>query len=82
MLSITEPALKHLASRITDLEEPRCFRMVPQERDITLTIAAPESDDTTFEFEGRTVLALPPTLAAVCADRSLEINAGGDLVLV
>lgn len=82
MLSVTEPALKHLASRIDDVDESRCFRMVPQETDITLTIAEPEREDTTFEFEGRTVLALPPALAEACADRSLDINAGGDLVLV
>jgi len=87
MLNISETARKQLHDSLdgahrTDVSD-KCFRIVPasQEQFLTLRLDKPKPDDTIFEYEGRSVLALPKTLEGICADRRLHVNAEGRLVM-
>lgn len=86
MLTVTEPVLEQLdkaISKADDTEkENKCVRLVKgEEEGLALKLQAPEEDDTTYEYEGRTVLAVPENTAQICADKTLDINQDGKLVL-
>jgi hypothetical protein len=64
MLTVTEPVLQQLDKAISksgDTEsDKRCVRLVRDEpAGLALKLQVPEQDDTTYEYEGRTVLAVP-----------------------
>jgi len=86
MLTVTEPVLEQLDKAISkagDTEQAtRCVRLVKgEEAGLALKLQAPEADDTTYEYAGRTVLAVPESCAEICADKTLDINQDGKLVL-
>ena len=86
MLTVTEPVLEQLdkaISKASDREkEGKCVRLVKgDEAGLALKLQTPEEDDTTYEFEGRTVLAVPEDCQEVCADKTLDINQDGKLIL-
>lgn len=87
MLVISENAKQRLHKSLRGRDKPevrdKCFRIVPtaHEHFLTLQVAEPETDDTTFEYNGRTVLALPKALRRICWDKQLRINSEGRLIL-
>lgn len=86
MLTVTEPVLEQLdkaISKASDTEkENKCVRLVKgEEAGLALKLQEPAEDDTTYEYEGRTVLAVPDNTAQICADKTLDINQDGKLVL-
>lgn len=89
MLTVTEPVLEQLDKAIakansdaSDSEKEKCVRLVKgEEAGLALKLQEPAEDDTTYEYEGRTVLAVPENTAQLCADKTLDINPDGKLVL-
>lgn len=85
MLSVTDAALQHLHNSLSRVEaiSPACFRMtVRGEESLSLVVESPEHDDRTFEYDGSTVLAMPDPLLEVLAERVLDLDDEGHLVLV
>ncbi|HUD96909.1 MAG TPA: hypothetical protein VMO24_05155 [Woeseiaceae bacterium] len=86
MLTVTEPVLKQLDKAIAKAEGPevenQCVRLVRGEQaGLALKLQVPKEGDTTFEYEGRTVLAVPESCVEICADKTLDINEEGRLML-
>lgn len=84
MLSVSTPALEQLhSSLLASVDQDKCFRIVPEDAaSLTLKYTEVEATDKTFDFKGRTVLALPSELENYCADKALDINDDGKLELV
>jgi hypothetical protein len=87
MLAVSDTAKRHLHFFLTSPDKPdskgKCFRIVPTSHDLflTLKLASPKPDDTTYTFDGKTVLALPKRLQKVCQDRRLHVDETGKLFL-
>lgn len=86
MLSVTNSALKQLHQSLQSVsdtdEESKCFRIMPKDNtSLTLNYSEPAANDTTFEFEGKVVLAVPKELEEFCTDKSLDVNSEGRLEL-
>lgn len=86
MLTVTNPVLEQLDKAVTKANEDdsndKCVRLVRgEEAGLALKLQAPEDDDTTYEYEGRTVLAVPESCVEICADKTLDINNDGRLIL-
>lgn len=83
MLSVNTPALQQLhSSLMASIEPDKCFRIVPKDSaNLTLRYMELQVDDRTFEFDGRTVLALPKELEPLCANKVLDVNDEGVLEL-
>ena len=87
MLEVTDAALKHLGTVLTQSEKIEgtddCFRLVLQDGDrIGLAVQAPESGDHTFEREGTTVLAIPDSLSKILSERVLDLGEEGQLLFL
>jgi hypothetical protein len=87
MLTVTETVLKQFDKAIANAaaadSEEKCLRIVRSENagGLSLALQPPAPDDTTFEYEGRTVLAVPETYAKFCEDKTLDIDEKGRLTL-
>lgn len=86
MLQLTESAKEKLHASLNRSEgisdEDKCFRIVPKdEKTLTLTLAEPDSTDSTFTHRGQVILALPEALEPLFKDRSLDIDAGGNITV-
>lgn len=86
MLQLTQTAKEKLHASLSQSDvvndEGKCFRIVPKdEKTLTLTIAEPESSDSTFSHEGQVILALPEVLQPLFEDKSLDIDDGGNLTV-
>lgn len=84
MLSVTKTALKQLydsLSAASDADDnAKCFRLMPKDAsNLTLSYLEPDAGDRTFEFNGRTVLALPKELESYCSDKKLDVGEHGKL---
>ena len=87
MLTVTDTVLEQFDKAIanapdTDTED-KCLRIVRNETagGLSLALQSPSPDDTTYEYEGRTVLAVPETYTEFCADKTLDIDDDGRLTL-
>jgi Fe-S cluster assembly iron-binding protein IscA len=80
MLTVTEAASGHLAELLTDAEAPEgvAVRFVRQEDGLAMSMDNPQSGDTTFEHEGRTVLALEDEVAQLLTQNTLDIEDSDD----
>lgn len=84
MFSATDNALRALndaLARQDGVNADCCFRLLSGEDGLQLAIDTPENSDATFSFDGQTVLALPESMKADCAARTLDIDTNGSLVL-
>jgi hypothetical protein len=86
MLTVTEPVLEQLDKAISKADDKesddKCVRLVRGEQaGLALKLQSPEQSDTTYEYDGRTVLAVPESCAEICADKTLDINPDGKLIL-
>jgi hypothetical protein len=86
MLTVTESALSHLAGALGEMNGPKsenaCFRIVPRgQGELALTVDTPDPEDTEFEHAGTTVLVLAEDIVERCDGRTLDSDAGGNLVL-
>lgn len=86
MLTVTETVLKQFDRALAKAGETgggeRCLRIVKgSDANLSLALEAPEPEDATWEYEGRTVLALPEEYAGFCADKTLDMDEQGRLVL-
>lgn len=86
MLTVTETVLKQFDKAIARAadsgEGDKCLRIVRgQDANLSLALEAPAPDDTTYDYEGRTVLAVPEVYAEFCADKTLDMDEEGKLVL-
>lgn len=86
MLQLTQSAKEKLHATLNNSDaisdEGKCFRIVPKdEKTLTLTLAEPDSTDATFTHQGQVILALPESLGPLFKDRSLDIDAGGNLTV-
>lgn len=86
MLTVTETVLKQFDQALTKAGEAeagdRCLRIVRgEDSNLSLALQSPEPEDTTYDYEGRTVLAVPEVYAEFCADKTLDMNEDGRLVL-
>jgi hypothetical protein len=86
MLQLTQTAKEKLHASLarsdTANDEGKCFRIVPKdEKTLTLTVATPETSDSTFSHEGQVILALPEALQPLFEDKSLDIDDGGNLTV-
>jgi hypothetical protein len=82
MITVTPAARTRLAEALDNIEEPTpdeaCFRIVRgQEDQLTLAVGVPNEEDVKIEEQDKTVLAIAPTIAEVCADRTLDVEEGG-----
>lgn len=85
MLTVTDAALQHLRSALVkaDAAAAVCFRLTVRGSDsLGLIVQEPESDDQTYEYDGDTVLATPEPLSEFLAQRVLDLDDEGQLVLV
>jgi hypothetical protein len=88
MLSVSNSALKQLHQSLqavsdTEDDNTKCFRIMPKDKtSLTLNYSEPAANDTTFEFEGAVVLAVPKELEEFCNDKNLDVNSEGRLELV
>jgi hypothetical protein len=86
MLQLTRSAKEKLHASLarsdTINEAGKCFRIIPKdEKTLTLTLAEPDSTDSTFTHEGQVILALPEILEPLFEGRSLDIDDGGKLTV-
>ena len=86
MLTVTETVLKQFDKAIANagdsVSEDKCLRIVRgKDANLSLALETPEPDDTTYDYEGRTVLAVPEVYADFCADKTLDMDEEGKLVL-
>jgi hypothetical protein len=86
MLTVTEPVLKQFDRALARAGEggsgERCLRLVRgHDSNLSLALEAPEPEDTTYEYEGRTVLAVPEEYVEFCADKMLDLDEQGRLVM-
>jgi hypothetical protein len=86
MLELTHAAGEQLHRSLTENRTPdlegKCFRIVPQdERHLTLKLGKPAPSDSTYEYDGDVVLAVPKALAPFVNDRSLDVDSDGNLKL-
>lgn len=86
MLTVSEAALQKFDDTINTMSESpddgRCLRMVrSEEAGLALSLEPVHNDDKTFEYEGRTVLAVPDAFADFCEDMRLDIDETGNLTL-
>jgi hypothetical protein len=83
MLSVSNPALQQLHGSLPESTHAnKCFRIVPRdEANLTLKYMEVAESDTTYEYQERTVLALPKELSPLCEDKRLDINNDGQLEL-
>lgn len=86
MLTVTDTVLKQFDQAIAKAadsgEEERCLRIVRgKDANLSLALESPEPEDTTYDYEGRTVLAVPEVYADFCADKTLDMDEEGKLVL-
>ena len=73
---------KSLASTAMPEQEGKCFRVGPKDDKLTLKIATPAPSDSTFEYDGSVVLAVPKAIGPYFRDKSLDINRRGQLKLI
>lgn len=86
MLTVSEAALQHFGETIANLtnssDDSKCLRLVRSEDSgLALSLEQPASDDTTFDYRGRTVLALPEEFAELCSDKELDLDDEGKITL-
>lgn len=87
MLTVTDTVLEQFDKAISKAseadEEDKCLRIVRSENaaGLSLALQPPAPGDTTYEYEGRTVLAVPESYAEFCADKTLDIDEEGRLTL-
>jgi len=87
MLTVTETVLEQFDKAIANAadadSEDKCLRIVRSENagGLSLALQPPAPNDTTYEYEGRTVLAVPESYAEFCADKTLDIDDDGRLTL-
>ncbi len=87
MLTVTDTVLEQFDKAISKAseadEEDKCLRIVRSENaaGLSLALQSPAPGDTTYEYEGRTVLAVPESYAEFCADKTLDIDEEGRLTL-
>ncbi|HEX2139976.1 MAG TPA: hypothetical protein VHG33_09710 [Woeseiaceae bacterium] len=86
MLTVTETVLKQFDQALAKAGEAdsgeRCLRIVRgEDSNLSLALESPEPNDMTYDYEGRTVLAVPEVYADFCADKTLDMNEEGKLVL-
>jgi hypothetical protein len=87
MLTVTDTVLEQFDKAIANASdadtEDRCLRIVRSENagGLSLALQSPAPNDTTYEYEGRTVLAVPETYAEFCEDKTLDIDEEGRLTL-
>lgn len=86
MLSVTDPALQQLHDSLVAISDEnsseKCFRIMPKDdRNLTLEYSVPADSDMTFDFNERTVLAVPKELEDICSNKNLDVNQEGKLEL-
>ncbi|MEX2124376.1 MAG: hypothetical protein WD795_10835 [Woeseia sp.] len=87
MLTVTDTVLEKFDKAIANAPDAdtdeKCLRIVRNENagGLSLALQSPAPNDTTYEYEGRTVLAVPKTYAEFCADKTLDIDDDGRLTL-
>ncbi|MDZ7644506.1 MAG: hypothetical protein U5K76_10020 [Woeseiaceae bacterium] len=86
MLTVSDAALEKFGETIASMQNSQddesCLRMVrSEESGLALTLEPPHTDDTTFDFKGRTVLAVPSEFADFCDDKQLDLDSDGNLTL-
>jgi len=62
---------EQLATKLDLTQSDCCFRLKERNSNLVITVEEPEVEDTTFEFSGRTVLAVDSAVEARCADKTL-----------
>jgi len=90
LLVLTEAAGRHL-SRMLQGESTRVIRLTPHDQFLTPRLDEIRHDDVTFEYSGRVVLALEPSVAVALSgfrldsqitDRGADLGRGAHLQLV
>lgn len=86
MLQLTQSAKEKLHASLTRSDAlndaGKCFRIIPKDaKTLTLTLAEPDSTDSTFLHEGQVILALPEALQPLFEGRRLDIDEGGNLTV-
>ena len=86
MLTVSDAALQKFDDTINTMSESPddnlCLRMVRgEDSGLALSLEPVQSEDTTFEFEGRTVLAVPDAYVEFCDDKALDLDETGNLTL-
>lgn len=89
MLTVTDTVLEQFdkaISKASDADadaEDKCLRIVRSENaaGLSLALQPPAPGDTTYDYEGRTVLAVPESYAEFCEDKTLDIDEEGRLTL-
>jgi hypothetical protein len=84
MLEVTDNAKKELHKSLAvmrdESQHDRCFRLVPSNgKSLALSLSKPASSDSTFDYDGQVVLALPKKLHPYLQNRSLDVDDNGKL---
>lgn len=80
MLAVTEAASGHLAELLTNVEAPQgvAVRFVREEDGLAMSMDNPQSGDTTFDHDGRTVFAVEDEVAQLLTQNTLDIEDSDD----
>lgn len=85
MLSVSNAALEQVGETVAAMgnshDTESCLRMVRADNGLALAFEPAQAGDDTFEFKGRTVLAVPDDLADICNDKTLDVDDAGQLLL-
>ena len=76
MLTVTDNASGHLNHMLTSVKAPKRFAIrfvVESSKGLTPLLDFPRSEDITFEYEGRHVLALSEGIAELLDDKTLDV---------
>ncbi|WP_164103297.1 hypothetical protein [Candidatus Laterigemmans baculatus] len=76
MLTVTDTAAAHLAELLdnADASDGAVVRFVPQGQSLALQLGNEQAGDQTFQHGDKVVLAVEPEIAAVLADKKLELQ--------
>ena len=86
MLTVSTAALKKIGTTIASMgnshDDDPCLRMVREdEAGLALSFEPPQESDETYDYQGRTVLAVPRELSGFCEDKTLDVDDSGNLLL-
>ncbi|MBW3543330.1 MAG: hypothetical protein KY476_24005 [Planctomycetes bacterium] len=74
MLNVSSAAAGHLAQVLEQAPGDAVVRLEPQGNALAMTLGEPRPEDTTFQHDEKTVLAISPPVAQALSERTLDLQ--------
>jgi len=83
MLTVTDAAASQFAEILNDdqVEDDKVVRLVAKEGQLSLALDTQRPEDTTFEHDEKTVLAVDNEIAQLVDEKTLDVDESSNLVL-